>query len=305
MQETASKFRFGSFELDCSSGELRKYGLRLKLEDQPFRLLAALVQRHGEIVDRDVLKSELWAEDTYVDFDRSLTRAINKVRTALGDSAANPLFLETLPRRGYRFVAPVSMVDNGTSAQDDGSPPPEPLPPVRPNRRVHAALALAACLATGAAFLLNRGPSKPVSSIAVLPFQGISQDQNYFGDGMTDQLIATLSRQGSLRVVSHKSVVHYRNTNKKLSDIADELRVDAIVDGSVAEAGGRLRVNARLLQFPGEHAAWSKSYEKTPATSSPCSPNLLRASPRKSGLLPRPPPPSPSSPSIPNCMPST
>ena len=110
MKERSQHYRFGSFELDPNSGELRKSGLRIKLEDQPFRLLAELVAHPGEVLTREELRAGLWPEDTYVEFDRSLTRAVNKVRVALGDNAANPRFIETLPRRGYRFVAPVAPV---------------------------------------------------------------------------------------------------------------------------------------------------------------------------------------------------
>lgn len=257
MQVSAPKYRFGSFELDCTSGELRKHGSRIHLEDQPLRLLCALVQRHGEIVDRDTLKSELWAEDTYVDFDPSLTRAINKVRTALGDSAAKPMFLETLPRRGYRFVAPVSIVN--------GEPDVPAQPSAKPRNRYRTIATLsgvAVILALGAGYASRHSSSVPIASIAVLPFDGISTGQNYFGDGMTDQLISALSRHRSLRVVSHKSVVQYRNTRKKLSEIANDLKVDALVDGSVTQAGERIRVNARLIRFPEERTAWTRSFER-------------------------------------------
>src|SRR4051812_45778112 len=121
MKERLQRCRFGTFELDPISGELRKSGLRIRIEDQPLRLLAALVARPAEVLTREELRAELWPEDTYVEFDRSLTRAINKVRVALGDSAANPRFIETLPRRGYRFVASVSAVPTTT---DDASLPP-------------------------------------------------------------------------------------------------------------------------------------------------------------------------------------
>src|SRR6476661_507452 len=118
MPDRGQLFRFGSFELDCASRELRKNGLRLRLEEQPFRLLAALVSRHGDVVTRDELKNALWPDDTYVDFERGLTRVINKVRLTLSDKASNPLFIETVPRRGYRFVAPVSTVDRSQEARD-------------------------------------------------------------------------------------------------------------------------------------------------------------------------------------------
>ena len=105
------RFRFGSFELDSTSNELRKNGLRIRIEDQPSRILSMLVSRPGDVVTREELKDALWADDTHVDFDRSLTRAVNKVRVAISDSASNPRYVETLPKRGYRFVAPVTRLD--------------------------------------------------------------------------------------------------------------------------------------------------------------------------------------------------
>jgi TolB-like protein/DNA-binding winged helix-turn-helix (wHTH) protein/Tfp pilus assembly protein PilF len=270
MQERSSRVRFESFELDPGSGELRKGGLRLRIEDQPFRLLTALVQRPGEVLTREELRTALWPDDTYVDFERSLTRAMNKVRTALGDSAANPRFVETLPRRGYRFLAPVSQVDDAGPSflpapqRDDAG---EPVATGRSKGRTRPWwwAAIAACIliaATG--LILRRSWPARISGVAVLPFENVSggPEQSYFGDGMTDQLIATLSRIRSLRVVSQESVMHYKNTRKKLSDIAADLNVNAIVEGSVAQSGGRLRIIARLVRFPGERAVWTKTYER-------------------------------------------
>lgn len=274
-------FRFGSFELHCASGELRKSGLRIHLEDQPFRLLAALVERQGELLTREELRTALWPDGTYVDFDRSLNRAINKVRLALGDSAANPRFIETLPRRGYRFVAPVARVDLGNEhalsaleatsptepvppiAEQERASEPIPLPTMKPHHRWWAVGAVVA-LAAAATAIVSYERVKPISAIAVLPFEDMSGDpeQRYFADGMTDQLIADLSRIDSLRVISRQSVTHYDESSKTLSEIAGELNVGAIVEGSVARASERVRVNARLVRLPNEQVVWTRTYER-------------------------------------------
>ena len=267
MPQSGSRFRFGSFELDCNSGELRKNGIRIKLEDQPCRLLAALLERQGEVLTRDELKTALWSDHTYVDFDRSLTKAINKVRAAIGDSAANPRFIETLPRRGYRFVAPVSVVDgNGDAETAATAAAPEPLKSRSWRWIASASLALAGVIVIGVWMLAFRTPHN-VPGVAVLPLENVSGDpeQSYFGDGMTDQLITALSGLRSLRVVSQKSVMQYKGTSKKLPEIARDLNVDAIVEGSVAQSNGRVRINARLIRFPGEQAVWSKTYERDAA----------------------------------------
>lgn len=266
MQEQLAGFRFGSFELDISSGELRKGGIRIRLEDQPFRLLTALVARPGEVLTREEVRAALWAEDTYVEFDRSITRAVNKVRTALGDSAANPRFIETLPRRGYRFVAPVSVVK---AACEPSLPMPDhevPVPSRRPRQWTIGigVFVLAAAIGAVWVFIVPRiAPTERISSVAVLPFVNVSADpdQSYLADAMTDQLITALSRIRSCRIVSRTSVMRYKGTQRQLRDIAAELNVHDIVEGSVALSGGRVRLNARLIRIPGEHAVWTKTYE--------------------------------------------
>jgi TolB-like protein/DNA-binding winged helix-turn-helix (wHTH) protein len=272
-----SRFRFGSFELDISSKELRKNGLRIRIEDQPFRILWLLVSRQGDVVTREQLRQELWNNDTHVDFDRSLTRAINKVRLAMSDSASNPRFVETLPRRGYRFVAPVTLIgeasdvsptDGTTGVPEHADATPLPVLEHRPwmsgFRRAAVVLTLAAALAAIAIPLARRMLPRRISAIAVLPFHNLSDQgqHRHFGDAMTDQLIATFSRIPSVRVVSLKSVMHYKGSRRSLPDIASELNVDSILDGSLIEAGDTIRMNVRLIQFPGERTLWTRSYER-------------------------------------------
>jgi TolB-like protein/DNA-binding winged helix-turn-helix (wHTH) protein/cytochrome c-type biogenesis protein CcmH/NrfG len=266
-----SRFRFGSFELDGPSSELRKGGLRIHIEDQPFRILEVLVSRPGEVVTREELREAIWGEDTHVDFDRSLTRGVNKVRVALGDSASNPRFLETLPRRGYRFVAPVTRIEQtGTTAEE----PPEirDLPvqsgyskPLLKQRLSWWALIAAVLTAVIVTSVAMRGkPAKRISSLAVLPLENLSGDPNqgYVSDGITDQLTAVLSRLPSLHVTSFKSAMRYKNTRKTPAEIATELEVDAVVTGSVLQVSGQVRLKAHLIQFPGERSVWKGSYDR-------------------------------------------
>lgn len=251
--------RFGAFEADLRAGELRKRGVKIKLQDQPFQVLALLLKHPGEVVTREELRRALWPEDTFVDFDKSLSTAVNRLREALGDEAENPRFVDTLPRRGYRFIAPVQA------------------PKALAARRAVWILALAALgvavivavLATsnvsGWGTRLLRGTSvPPIQSLAVLPLQNLSgqPDQEYFADGMTDALITELARINALRVVSRTSVMRYKGTKKPLREIVRELQVDAIVEGSVVRSRDRVRVAAHLIYAPADRQLWAESYER-------------------------------------------
>ena len=221
--------RFGVFEVHLASGELRKRGIKVKLHDQPVRVLTLLLERPGEVVTRDKLKEKLWAADTVVDFDHGLNSAINKVREALGDSADSPRFIETVPRHGYRFIYPVATVPVGTL--DAGS--------------------------------LSRPSAGEGTSIAVLPLRNLSGDpgQDYFADGMTEALITELGKLGGLRLLSYQSVLGYRQTAKSLPQIARELNVEVVLEGSVLRAENRIRITANLVQAVPERHLWAESYE--------------------------------------------
>ncbi|MEO8126547.1 MAG: winged helix-turn-helix domain-containing protein [Bryobacteraceae bacterium] len=285
MPEHGVLYRFGSFEMDGASRELRKHGVRLKFEEQPFRLLAGLVERQGDVVTREELKKSLWPDETYGDFDRGLNRVVNKIRIALGDSAVNPRFIETLPRRGYRFLAPVSIVERPGSQPESVPPDIAPLDsqPIQTPRNVakwysvrpksvrwQAALAVlvgAAAVASLTWFGISRVRAPRFTALAVLPLEGVARegDEGDFAYGMTDQLIASLSRISSLRVVSLKSMMHYKGTRTKLADVAKELKVDGLVEGSLFVSNGNMRMNIRLVRFPGEQTVWTKSYERSAA----------------------------------------
>jgi TolB-like protein/DNA-binding winged helix-turn-helix (wHTH) protein/Flp pilus assembly protein TadD len=283
MQEAHSqptRLRFGVFEADLRSGELTKRGLRLRLQDQPFQVLAILLEKPGELVTREELSSRLWGK-TVVDFDHGLNKAINKIREALGDSAENPRFVETVARRGYRFLAevtPVPVIDDKPSEADPQSrvpPAPASVPdatqerdsskrvsPHVPWHRIGASSALVlAAVVAGILYFQERSPR--IRSLAVLPLASLSNDtsQDYFADGMTEELITDLGQISSLRVISRTSAMTYKGVNKPLPQIARELNVEAVVEGSVLRSGERVRITAQLIGVPNERHLWAHSYE--------------------------------------------
>src|SRR2546427_7700058 len=208
--------RFGAYEVDLRAGELRKKGVRIHLPQQPFQLLAILLEHPGEVVTRDDLQKRLWPDGTFVDFEQGMNAEVKRLREALGDSAENPRYIETLSRRGYRFIG-----------------------------------SLAASAAR-------------IESLAVLPLENLSRDpeQEYFAEGLTEALINTLARIGELRVVSRTSAMQYKGVRKSLRDIARELQVDGVVEGTVQRSGERLRISAQLLHASTDTHLWAESYDR-------------------------------------------
>jgi TolB-like protein/DNA-binding winged helix-turn-helix (wHTH) protein len=273
--------RFGTFEADLGTRELRKGGVRIKLPGQPFELLVMLLERPGEVVPREELRQRLWSADTFVDFDAGVNTAINRLREALGDSAENARFIETVPRRGYRFIAHVEAEGARLSAASGGASEPAspevtqtavPTPAHLQGRRVKVlALGLVALVVLLAALsrtsmrerLFGHASSSRIESLAVLPLANLSGDpgEDFFADGMTEDLITDLGKIGALRVISRTSVVQYKGTKKPLPEIARELNVDALVEGTVTRSGTRLRITASLLQASPEKHLWADSYE--------------------------------------------
>jgi TolB-like protein/DNA-binding winged helix-turn-helix (wHTH) protein/Flp pilus assembly protein TadD len=270
---------FGVFEVDLRAGQLTKRGLRLRLQEQPFQVLAMLLEKPGELVTREELRSRLWPS-TVVDFDHGLNKAISKIREALGDSVESPRFVETVARRGYRFLADVAVIDTA-----DGQREAAPDDLARPNPAfvdlTHAgalpkrslgpyawrllgfifALVLTASLSW--IFYFRNQSSPKILSLAVLPLENVSGDasQDYFADGMTDELITHLAQISALRVVSRTSVMTYKGVRKPLAQIAGELNVDAVVEGSVLRSGERVRITAQLIRVPADKHVWAQSYE--------------------------------------------
>jgi len=263
---TSRRLQFGPFEVDLHSGELRKNGRRVRLQAQPFQLLVMLLERPGELVTREEICQKLWSGDTFVDFDRSLGTAINKIREVLNDSAAEPRFVETLPRRGYRFIASVTAV---------AEPPQKvsPLPSLeteageedhrKPSSRrvIWAGASVVLLLSALVAWYVLR--PHPVRSIAVLPLASLSADPNqqFFTYGVTDELITNLAQISSLRVISHTSTAVFADTHKTAPEIARELGVDALVEGSVVRSGDRVRITVQLIQAASERHLWAHTYD--------------------------------------------
>lgn len=282
-----SVLRFGTYELGVHSGELRKSGVRIKVQQQPLKLLEILLERPGEVVTREELRSRMWPTESFGDFDQAVNVAIAKLRAALGDSADNPRYVETLPRRGYRFIAEVSVTNRppnklelpaeaNSSETVDPYPPPDvegsmsaPRPPSRWGAwSVVAAMVL--LLATAAVWMFlwksgsqaDRSPSSSIRSLAVLPLENLSSDsEDYFADGMTDELITDLAQISALRVISRTSIVPYKGVRKSLAQIARELNVDAVVEGTVHRSGSQVRITAQLIRAPIDKHLWAQSYE--------------------------------------------
>jgi TolB-like protein/DNA-binding winged helix-turn-helix (wHTH) protein/Flp pilus assembly protein TadD len=285
--------RFGTFEVSFDSGELRKAGLKIRVQQQPLKLLQILLERPGEVVGREELRNRLWTNESFGDFDQAVNIAIGKLRSALGDSAENPRYIETLPKRGYRFIAEVTIADVDDRTNGQVTVPPESPaqvsvpshlngdPPMAlrqaghevaaPKRRPWTAqqIAFVAALSLGlsivAGFLGLSWVHRPsgIRSLAVLPLDNFSGDasQDYFADGMTDELITDLAQIRALRVVSRTSVMMYKGTRKPLPQIARELNVDAVVEGSVFRSGDQVRITAQLIQVPADKHLWAQSYE--------------------------------------------
>ena len=268
----SSLWRFDVFELDTRTGELRKRGAKVRLKGQPLLVLAVLLERAGDLVTREELRDQIWPADTFVDFDHSLHNAIARLRDVLGDSPEKPRYIETLPRRGYRFIAPVEKLPApGTQSTPESEPvsaPPEPV--VQTRSRPFAAIVGSVFLivAIAVAILLvpvhRTNAAAPIRSIAVLPLANFSGDpsQDYFVDGMTDELITDLAQVGALRVTSRTSVMRYKGTKKSLPEIARELNVDGIVEGSVTRSGQRVRITAQLLQGSTDKHLWAETYDR-------------------------------------------
>ena len=282
--------QFGVFQVDFRSRELRKKGARIKLQDKPFQLLAALLERPGQVVTRDELRLRLWGDQTSVDFERSLNIAVTKLRASLGDSAESPRFVETLPRRGYRFIAPVT-VHNGNPVADAAAsdkPPATELPGPSPAFAAEQGVATAGALRRlsrramtrgwlgGAAatiavvfvidFLAKRTPSEPtrIESLAVLPLENLSGDpqQEYLAEGITDALITELGKIGTVRVISRTSILRYKGSKKPLPLIGRELRADAVVGGTIVRSGNRIRISAQLVHAASDRHLWAQAFER-------------------------------------------
>jgi TolB-like protein/Flp pilus assembly protein TadD len=208
---------FGHFDFDVGAGELRKGGTKVRLQQQPLQVLQILLEHAGNVISRDELQKRIWPSDTFVDFDHGINNAITRLREGLGDTAETPRFIETIPRRGYRFIGSV-----GSS------------------------------------------PARRIESLAVLPLENLSQDpeQEYFADGLTEALITNLAKINALQLVSRTSAMHYKGVHRPLREIARELQVDGVVEGTVMRSGPRVRISAQLINAHTDAHVWAESYDR-------------------------------------------
>ncbi len=270
---------FGPFTLDLQTGELTRSGHKLRLQGQSFQILAMLLQQPGQVVTREALRQRLWSDETHVDFDQGLNNAIKRLRESLGDSAGTSKYIETVPRLGYRFIGAIK-----APVVDAPGPPSSLEAAVAPYKakaqqvdqpiKKHASLRhwwMPPVLAVGlgAAALIGRArlfpaPDHTVRSIAVLPFTNLSEDpsQEYFSDAMTEELTSDLGNISALRVISRTSAMHYKKTAKTMPEIAREMDVDGVIEGSVVRSGDRVRITAQLIDARSDRHLWAESYER-------------------------------------------
>jgi TolB-like protein/DNA-binding winged helix-turn-helix (wHTH) protein/Tfp pilus assembly protein PilF len=262
---------FGNYEFDCHTGELRRGGTALKLQPQPAKVLSILVRRAGDIVTREELTEQVWGSETYVDFEHGLNFAIRKIRTVLEDDPDQPTFVETIPKRGYRFIAAVT--NPATGQEQPQVMPAAGMPTRSPARRkiLYAGAAIVLAVIFGLSWyhrnsIVGPANARQIRSLAVLPLRNLSDDpsQEYFSDGMTDELITDLAKARGLRVISHTSVERFKGTKLSLPEIARQLGgVDAVVEGTILRSGDRIRITAQLIDARSDQHLWANSYDRS------------------------------------------
>lgn len=284
------RVRFDAFEVDLASGELRKHGFKIRLQEKPFQILAALLEKPGKIVTREELHEKLWPEQEFGEFDKNLNNAINRLRTALNDFAEQPRFIETLRQRGYRFMGPVEILQDGPSSTayvTTPSPPTaidsvspvvarEPVPwsprPFIYWRLSALVFCILAALALPSIYVVwKRSHTKAQAEsrprrIVVLPFGNLSGDPSdeYLCDGLTEEMIARLSilNPGKLGVIARTSAMHYKGSTKTAKTIGAELGVDYLLESSVRRSGNRLRITTQLIDTRSEAHLWTGTYDR-------------------------------------------
>jgi TolB-like protein/DNA-binding winged helix-turn-helix (wHTH) protein/Tfp pilus assembly protein PilF len=266
--QSARVYRFEAFTLDARTGELSHNGRRTPLRDQSVQLLLALLEHPGELITREELARRLWGTETFVDFDRGLNKVVNHLRDALADSVEQPRFIETLPRKGYRFIAPVTFVGDDADGVAVASIArwfkfPHAIP-LSVMLAVAIGIALGVVIGDARKWIANRAATSRIAALAVMPLENLSRDpeQQYFADGLTDTLITDLVKIGTVRVASRTSVTRYRGTKKSLKEIGRELNVDAVVEGTVTYSGRRVRITAQLIQVSTDMHLWADAYER-------------------------------------------
>jgi len=285
---TSRRVRFGDFELDLTTGELRSTntadGNNVLLREQVFRVLRVLLEREGKIVTREEIKSRLWANDTVVDFDHSINATVKTLRRALGDSADNPRYIETLARRGYRLMLPIQYLESapGTALEKGREQHEQSAAAMNENTarvqrhlkrqwRKAALMIASAVILVGAADMpwrRSRSMSPPKSEkimLAVLPFENLTGDPNkeYLADGLTEETISQLGRLNpeQLGVIARTSVMGYKHKDERLDQIGHDLSVQYVLENSLRESGNQIRLTAQLIQVKDQTQLWSQDYD--------------------------------------------
>jgi len=296
METSATIFRFGPYESRPRTRELYKHGSKLKVRPQPLQVLNLLLSRAGDVLTREELRQELWSSETFVDFEHSLNTSVKEIRAVLGDSASEPRYIQTLPRLGYRFIAPVEVVEPAANpdassyaaadaaelsqrdefldaaaldaAMTQAEPKRGPMP-------LAISLVLILALGSGAYWLWTRSAARrppPAGKImlAVLPFENLTGDagQDYFSDGLTEEMIAQLGHTDPehLGVIARTSVMHYKNTQEQMDQIGRELGVQYLLEGSVRRDADNMRITAQLIQTKDQTHVWSHQYDRAPSS---------------------------------------
>jgi TolB-like protein/DNA-binding winged helix-turn-helix (wHTH) protein/Tfp pilus assembly protein PilF len=272
-------YRFAEFELLSGEGELRTGDSSVRLQEKPLRLLMVLLENPQRLVTREQLRERMWDSDTFVDYELGINVGVKKVRDALGDSAENPRFIQTVAKKGYRFLVPVDLsYEEIPAPTPSASPPINAEPPAVPDatlgrghtvrrRWIVALLASGVLLGLGLWFFGMRaqpGHAAEIRSLAVLPLQNLSPDpgQEYLADGITEELITNLAQSLPLRVISRTSVMRYKQTSEPITRIARELGVEAIVEGAVARSGNQVTVTVQLIDATQDRHLWAHRYER-------------------------------------------
>jgi TolB-like protein/DNA-binding winged helix-turn-helix (wHTH) protein/Flp pilus assembly protein TadD len=283
------KYRFGPFELRCQTRELYKHGVRLKLRPQGYQVLVLLLEHAGACVTRDELQKRVWPSNTFVDFENGVNSAIKQLRASLNDSAAEPRYIETLPKLGYRMIARVECEADSPGAQAEDAEEEsrgakrtaEPAvsasaPTARSRKRMWMATAAVSVLSIVCAVALLKWPrAHPASQgaapaarmmVAVLPFENLTGDgtQDYFSDGLTEEMIAQLGRLDpkEFGVIARTSVMHFQHTSEKVDQIGSELGVQYVLEGSVRRDSEKVRINAELIEVAGQRQLWAQQYDR-------------------------------------------
>ena len=288
MPAPAPIYRFGLFELRTSTRELYKAGTKLKLRPQPFQVLKVLVERAGDVVTREELRELLWSAETFVDFEHGMNTSIKELRGVLSDSASEHRYIETLPKLGYRMIVPIEMVEPPPATQAIVQPQTKVaenlsrqrnLPNrillqwavLRRRRAVLIGISLVLIVGVGGYLTWSRWRAHPQPAIArlmlaVLPFENLTGDagQDYFSDGLTEEMIAQLGRIDPQRlgVIARTSVMHYKHSQQQLDQIARELGVQYVLEGSVRRDGDKARISAQLIQMKDQTHLFSRQYDR-------------------------------------------